>query len=354
MGTVTLATKNPGDIISSSDPNQYKTALGADHVPRNVSGVPTDLGGGLGSTLYRWASSYIKRIYLGTAAEEVWIDGTGTVFRVGIGTVTKMQCGTAGLDGSLSVAAGTWLLSMFRSTERPVMRCATFASSGNFTTPTDGTNIIIWAAGGGGGGGGGGGATGSQAGGGGGGAGAEPELCVVQNLVAGSVYAVSIGAGGTAGTAGGGTQTGGAGGQGGSTTFGNVLAIFPGAPGGQGGAGGASGAGGSAGGFTLTGRIPGGAGSTSGSGAGNGTRSKFAAGGNGNGGGGGGAGIGVGANGGVNGNPGGSLTDGTAAGANTSAGGGGGGGGTNSNQQGAAGGAGGSGILYIFWWGKQT
>lgn len=360
MGTTTFATKSPGDIISSADPNQYKSGLVGDHVPRNASGVPTDLAGGLGSTLYRWASSYIKRIYVGTAAEEVWIDGTGTVFRVGIGTVTKMQVGTEGLVGSVSSAPGTWILSMFTSTERPVLRCATFFSSGNFTAPTDGTNVIIWASGGGGGGGAGGRADNpGQAGGGGGGAGAKPELVCVQNLTAGSVYAVSIGGGGTAGTAPGsgvGTAHGGAGGSGDPTTFGGTLAVWPGAPGGSGGLHGSSGTGGSGGGASYTGVLsnPGGAGSSSGSGAGNGVRSVLAEAGNGNGGGGSGAGFGPGTNAGANGNPGGSLSDGTAPAANSGAGGSGGGGGTNSNQSGAAGGAGGSGRMYIFWWGKQT
>lgn len=54
MGTNTLVTKADGEIIASSDPNQYKTALTVDLVPRNSAGVPTNEGGDLGTSSLRW------------------------------------------------------------------------------------------------------------------------------------------------------------------------------------------------------------------------------------------------------------------------------------------------------------
>lgn len=54
MGANTLSTKSDGNIISSDDVNQYKTALNGDVVPRNSSGVATTAGGSLGSSTYKW------------------------------------------------------------------------------------------------------------------------------------------------------------------------------------------------------------------------------------------------------------------------------------------------------------
>lgn len=63
MGTNTLATKSDGQIISSSDINQYKTAFGADMVPRNTSGAATDEGGSLGTASLKWLKAFIASGY---------------------------------------------------------------------------------------------------------------------------------------------------------------------------------------------------------------------------------------------------------------------------------------------------
>lgn len=65
MGTNTLSTKTDGQIISSGDVNQYKTALNENFVPRNSSGIATDLGGDLGTTTYGWDSAYVDEYVVG-------------------------------------------------------------------------------------------------------------------------------------------------------------------------------------------------------------------------------------------------------------------------------------------------
>ncbi len=65
MGINNYQTKNPGDVISSDDPNQYKTGLIVDVVPRNSSGVPTDQSGSLGTSALSWLSSFIRKMYTG-------------------------------------------------------------------------------------------------------------------------------------------------------------------------------------------------------------------------------------------------------------------------------------------------
>jgi hypothetical protein len=54
MGTNTLIAVNQGDVISSDDPNQYRTALTGDVVPRNSAGVAVNEAGDLGTSSIRW------------------------------------------------------------------------------------------------------------------------------------------------------------------------------------------------------------------------------------------------------------------------------------------------------------
>lgn len=64
MGTNSLATKSAGQIISPDDPNQYKTALSGDIVPR-VSGAATANGGNLGTSTYPFIRANITTGYFG-------------------------------------------------------------------------------------------------------------------------------------------------------------------------------------------------------------------------------------------------------------------------------------------------
>lgn len=71
MGTNTLLTATDGTPIPPSEHNGIKEALGVDLVPRNVSGVPTDVAGGLGTTVFRWATSYINKLFIGAVASGI-------------------------------------------------------------------------------------------------------------------------------------------------------------------------------------------------------------------------------------------------------------------------------------------
>lgn len=70
MGTNTLTSIGTASPVEATGDqlDQYKQALGGDHVPRNTSGVPTDEGGDLGSPTYQWANLRVKN--------SVIIDGT--------------------------------------------------------------------------------------------------------------------------------------------------------------------------------------------------------------------------------------------------------------------------------------
>lgn len=244
MGTNNLETKNPGDVISSADPNQYKTALGQDHVPRNSSGVPTDVAGGLGSTLYRWATSYINKIFFGVAGEQCAIENTGSNLRFLIGNTLKALIDTNGIDGQYMKLASVADDKLAKPKRFQIKTITTVGANG-VTMPSDTT--YGWASGcgaGGGGGGGGGGPGGQYGDGGGGGGGARIFMNIPIKFTASASLTVTIPAGGTAGSSGGGTGDGGNGGHGGASTITGLTAHPFGAgttltfPGGQGGFGG--------------------------------------------------------------------------------------------------------------------
>lgn len=78
MGSNTLVSKSDGQTISSSDVNQYKTALDQTLVPRNASSVPTDLSGDLGTSSLRWDNTYSKKYYIGDPANGLSVEENGT------------------------------------------------------------------------------------------------------------------------------------------------------------------------------------------------------------------------------------------------------------------------------------
>ncbi len=373
MGTNNLETKNPGDVIAASDPNQYKTAVsGTEFVPRNSSGVPTDDAGGLGTTLYRWGTSYIKKIFFGTAAQECSIENDGTNLKFKIAGVLKALIDANGVDGQYMKTASVPDAALVSPRRRQVKKITT-TGSGTVAAPSDIAWMRVLGAGaGGGGGGGGGGQSGNSGGGGAGGNGAIPGDVIVP-ITASEILSYTVPAGGTAG-AGNSAAAGGNGGNGSAATLsGAGFSIsFQGGLGGQGGSYNAGGTAGSGGDETVREYAPhgsrskGGAGGdncasggsqnpgsagdrsvtgTAGTGA-NGQASGVRSGGGG--GGGGGAGYGNGGNGGAGTAD---TTNGAAGSAGTLSGGGGGGGGGSGSGGGAvtggAGGAGGPGFLYL-------
>lgn len=354
MGSDTLVTKNPGDVVSSADPNQYKSALGVNMVPRNVSGVAADLAGDLGQTTLRWNNAYIGGfLQLGTIASGLKIveDSGELTFEVGGSEVARMDAN--GLTRSSFPTTG-----VLRD-----LKIATFTSSGTWTVPDNVTSVIVLGCGGGGGGGGGG---ANYGGGGGGGSGAQPITAAIAGLTPGASISVVIGAGGNAGAGGISGGNGVVGANGNPSSFGTL--VFNGGLGGDPGVGSTLGGTNPAGGagaaeaMTPMGhRVAGGGG---GAGAQNGTsvagtagsRSMYATAPSG------GASAGTGTLRGGGGGGGGSATNAGGTGGNANVGavgsvgadgsngsGGGGGGGGSNNLQGGNGGAGGGGLIQIYY-----
>ena len=64
MGTNSISTKKDGDLIKHTDPNEYKTALSEDLIPRNSGGVPSANAGDLGSSIVPFKKATVIVAYL--------------------------------------------------------------------------------------------------------------------------------------------------------------------------------------------------------------------------------------------------------------------------------------------------
>lgn len=95
MGTNTLASV-AGPTIVINDPNQYRTALSGDMVPR-TAGVPADLGGDLGSTAYRWNSTASKTIKIGATASNLVIEENSGDLSFKVNGSEKLKVGASGM-----------------------------------------------------------------------------------------------------------------------------------------------------------------------------------------------------------------------------------------------------------------
>lgn len=224
MGDNNLETKNPGDVISADDPNQYKTSETEDKLPRNSSGVPTDDAGGLGSSLYRWGSSFIKKITFGTAANAWAITETGDELVMTQDGTTRFKITATGFDASY-IQDGTG--------RRLQIKKVTSTQSVTWPSDIDGHLFALGTGGGGGGGGGGDVGGGSDVEGGSGGEGVEPHLYLITGVTPGGSDTITVGAGGPGGSAGV-SGSGGNGTAGGQSTVGSYATFL----GGRGGSGG--------------------------------------------------------------------------------------------------------------------
>lgn len=231
MGSNNLETKNPGDIILADDPNQFKTALDGNVVPRDTDGIPGDLEGGLGTTLYRWATSYIQKIYLGVAANLVLIEESASALYIKINAVTKFKVDSTGFDGQYLKPLSAPLSGMTSAVRLKIVDYDTPGTQ-SWVVPDYCTVIAAKVVGGGGGGGGGYGGSASGGGGGGGGGGAFPHEPMFISVTPGETLTIVTGAGGTAGSAGAPATAGGNGGDSKILRSSTPLIIGPGAPGG--------------------------------------------------------------------------------------------------------------------------
>lgn len=105
MGTNTLTNRVDGQVVNQTFFNEIHQALNGTFIPRNASGVATDVGGDLGSSTYRWNDSYILRMFFGAIASGLSIedDAGDIVFKrnsIEVGRFT-----VNGLDASDLVSA---------------------------------------------------------------------------------------------------------------------------------------------------------------------------------------------------------------------------------------------------------
>ena len=374
-------------IVKKTHVNDPRLALYEHLCPRNTSGVCTSEAGGLGTSSFSWADSYIKKIFLGDTGSTPFIGESGTndiqldtgtaskqiLFKVN--AVTKGVVDTNGVDGAylkaVSVAAAALASDSVTTAKildangtaanlaagvRPVQTCQTFSGNGTFTPASTVSWVVVIGAGGGGGGGGG--AGGVAANGGGGGSGATVHTCLTEVTPSVGVSVV-VGAGGAGGAGGVDTTSG----QDGSA---GVASSFGGTPGclfaaGLGGGGGDPGGGGGEAGLTRNAtssavNAGGGAGGIEGAAGQNGSHSIYStagAGGTsanntlGGGGGGGGAGYAAAGAGGTNTVTSSNGTAGSGGGYGAGGGGGSGAGGSSANNDGGAGGEGGAGRVVV-------
>lgn len=202
MGTNNYTTKNPGDVVSSDDPNQYKTGLTSDVVPRNTSGIPTDQAGSLGSTIYRWLRGFFIEVVFGDPDAGTKITSTGNNEATGIlqfmvASVVRAKVDKDGITRDSFPSSGVL----------KELKIVTYTGNGSWSPPLGVNNVVCMIAGGGGGGGGGsGGYSGGVGGKGGGGGGGAPIVIAPLQVVPGGTVNITIGAGGNGG--GGGTANG--------------------------------------------------------------------------------------------------------------------------------------------------
>ena len=79
MGTNNIVTATNGDVGTALNCiNQFHTAMKEDFVPRNSSGVPTDLGGDLGTDSFGWDNVKGEKYYIGTPGNNNYIADDGS------------------------------------------------------------------------------------------------------------------------------------------------------------------------------------------------------------------------------------------------------------------------------------
>jgi hypothetical protein len=108
MGTETIPDRSGGQTILAEWFNLLKRVLAGDIVPRNTSGVATNLGGNIGSDNYRFSKSYINIMNVGTAGSLKTIeeDGNDIVFK--FNNVEKGAMKANGLDQQISASSGSF------------------------------------------------------------------------------------------------------------------------------------------------------------------------------------------------------------------------------------------------------
>jgi hypothetical protein len=95
--SLTSVPTSPVQKVRTSHVNQYYSALNQDFVPRNSSGVMTDLGGSLGQSSSRWDNLYVKKLVPGASASGLFIDDNSGKLRFGVGGAGIFEVDSTGI-----------------------------------------------------------------------------------------------------------------------------------------------------------------------------------------------------------------------------------------------------------------
>jgi hypothetical protein len=74
MGTDNIPARSGGQTITAQFFNLLRSVLGVDIVPRNSSGVTTDLAGSVGTSTYRFLSAFAQKYNVGASASGLSIE----------------------------------------------------------------------------------------------------------------------------------------------------------------------------------------------------------------------------------------------------------------------------------------
>lgn len=94
--TIISVPSSPQQYVRTNHVNQYYSALSGDLVPRNSSGIATDLGGDLGQSTKRWDDLFSKKLNIGAAGSGLFIDDNGGLLRFGVGGVAVADVSSTG------------------------------------------------------------------------------------------------------------------------------------------------------------------------------------------------------------------------------------------------------------------
>lgn len=116
MGTDNIPARSGGQTITAQFFNLLRSVLGGDLVPRNASGVPTDLAGAIGTSTYRMLSAFAQKYNLGAPASGLSIEEDSGAIIFKVGGVEKGRIDSNGikrnsldtLNYSLSSSCGTF------------------------------------------------------------------------------------------------------------------------------------------------------------------------------------------------------------------------------------------------------
>jgi hypothetical protein len=131
-GTGTLLNVSGGKV-QTSHVNQYFTALNQDFVPRNSSGIATDLGGNLGQSTLRWSTAYANILQIGANADNLTIDDNSTQMRFKVGGVDVFDLNGSGIANAGIISTANLAANAVTRPKLVAVGAQTSSSCGNGT-----------------------------------------------------------------------------------------------------------------------------------------------------------------------------------------------------------------------------